>query len=124
MPASQTITRLSFAFLITTLRGIPFVSVAAASPKPQKPCRTTPLLTFTVFITLFVTAIAPALAAVSSSARSLFTSQIGTQTAGTLVSFDGTLYTVSTSGASRHFRAAGTKSIQVLVSTPTVTPQK
>ena len=43
MPASQTITCLSFAFLMTTLRGIPFVPVAAASPKPQKPCRTTPL---------------------------------------------------------------------------------
>ena len=43
MPASQTITRLPFAFLMTTLRGIPFVlmpvPVAAASPKPQKPCR-------------------------------------------------------------------------------------
>jgi len=49
MPASQTITRLPFAFLMTTLHGIPFVlmpmpvPVAAASPKPQKPCRTQPL---------------------------------------------------------------------------------
>ena len=43
MPASQTITRLPFAFLMTTLHGIPFVLAAAASPKPQKPCRSQPL---------------------------------------------------------------------------------
>ena len=76
MPAAQTITRLPFAFLMTTLRGIPFVPVpvpVAASPKPQKPCRTTPLLTFAVCIALVVTAAVPMFAAVSSSACSPFT---------------------------------------------------
>ena len=71
MPASQTITRLSFAFLMTILRGIPFVPVAAASPKPQKPCRTTPLLRFTVFIALIVTAPASASSLVLLPAHTL-----------------------------------------------------
>ena len=47
-------------------------------------------------------------------AQSLFTFQNGAQTVGTLLSFDGSIYTISTPKGMRRFRAAGIKSIQTL----------
>ena len=103
------------------LKPYPVTSPAQSTEIAKAPA---PALTPAATPPRVVSIAAPTPAAAPSPAQSLFTFQNGAQTVGTLLSFDGTTYTVSTPKGPRHFRAAGIKSIQALPSMPVVADQK
>ena len=81
-----------------------------AAPTPVTP---SPPLAGTVPANKVADPIVP-IVAPAAPAQSLFTFANGAQTVGTMISFDGSTYTVSTPKGMRQFKAAAIKSIQAL----------
>ena len=103
---------------VSVKKGEPFTMYVNAATVAQSPNAAPAPTTHATPPTVAPASFAPASMAPAAPAQSLFTFANGAQAVGTLISFDGSLYTVSTTKGMRQFKKAAIKAVYPVTAMP------